>query len=242
MTTPSGWTLPALLKAIVFDVDGTLYRQAPVRRGMAARLLKECARHPVRGWKTSSLIRAYRNAQEELRRGADTDVAEEQLRLACRNAGFALQEGRERLRVWFEEEPLDLVAHAGRPGLREFLAGAAERQLRLGVFSDYPAERKLQALGVREYFHCACCAQQSEVGEFKPSPKGILFAAQGLGATPRETLYVGDRVDVDVAAARQAGIAAVLIGTASGASGEGWIGVREFHELGTLLGFLRRAI
>src|ERR1022692_914514 len=38
MSTGSAFVLPKPLKAIVFDVDGTLYRQSPVRRGMLVRL------------------------------------------------------------------------------------------------------------------------------------------------------------------------------------------------------------
>jgi HAD superfamily hydrolase (TIGR01509 family) len=225
-------TLPSPLKAIIFDVDGTLYRQGPVRRGMMARLLRECVRHPRRGWRTAALVRAFRHAQERLRGTAGSP--QEQLYHACRSAGFAPEDAHPLLRAWFEEGPLDLIARASRPGLRPFLDAAAARRLLLAVFSDYPAESKLEALGIRRYFHCVCCAQQSEVAEFKPSPKGILFAARSLGVAPAEMLYVGDRPAVDVAAARRAGAAAVIL---AARSGEGFIGVRGFDELGRLLGF-----
>ena len=55
------------LKALVFDIDGTLYRQGPLRGAMLSRLLRKHAMHPIRGWQTFRVIKAYREAQEHLR-------------------------------------------------------------------------------------------------------------------------------------------------------------------------------
>src|SRR3954468_16033386 len=74
----------ARLKAIVFDVDGTLYRQGPLRRAMALRLLRTHVTRPAHGWRTLRALSAYRKAQEHLRTGAaSADLAEAQLRMAC---------------------------------------------------------------------------------------------------------------------------------------------------------------
>src|SRR4051794_27917870 len=72
------------LKAIVFDVDGTLYRQSPLRRAMALRLLYAHAVRPLEGLRTFRVLSAYRKAQEHLRDGGvSADLAEAQLRFAC---------------------------------------------------------------------------------------------------------------------------------------------------------------
>jgi FMN phosphatase YigB (HAD superfamily) len=55
------------LKAILIDVDGTLYRQSVVRKAMIMRLLRYSAAAPVRGIRSLRIIAAYRRAQEVLR-------------------------------------------------------------------------------------------------------------------------------------------------------------------------------
>ena len=49
----------APIKAIVFDVDGTLYRQSPVRRAIFASLLSELLINPVQAWGTIRALLAY---------------------------------------------------------------------------------------------------------------------------------------------------------------------------------------
>src|SRR5690349_20196073 len=59
------------IRAVLFDLDGTLYRQAPVRSAMALELLSlplSGLRAAPRRWRA---LQAYRGAQEALR-GAST--------------------------------------------------------------------------------------------------------------------------------------------------------------------------
>ena len=46
---------------------------------------------------------------------------------------------------------------------------------------------------------------------FKPNPRGLLVAIERLGATAGETLYVGDRLDVDLPTAEAAGVRCAII-------------------------------
>src|SRR3982751_1211188 len=70
------------VRAVLFDVDGTLYRQRPLRLRMAAELGGLALTRPLRApaiWRTLS---AYRRAQERLRSGEGADAAR-QLELAA---------------------------------------------------------------------------------------------------------------------------------------------------------------
>src|SRR5262245_48602239 len=72
------------LKAFVFDIDGTMYRQGPLRSAMLVRLLREYAVRPVRGWQTVRVLRAYRQAQERLRaKSVMGDISGAQVALTC---------------------------------------------------------------------------------------------------------------------------------------------------------------
>src|SRR5579864_7680655 len=77
------------LKALIFDVDGTLYEQGPVRRAVFYRLLRVHLADPAGGFFTLRALQAYRNAQETLRtaRSVGSDIAITQLMLASIRVG-----------------------------------------------------------------------------------------------------------------------------------------------------------
>jgi HAD superfamily hydrolase (TIGR01509 family) len=213
------------LRAIIFDLDGTLYRQGSLRRTMALRLLSTHLARPLLGLRTARVLSAYRRAQEQLRTelSEPSDLTAAQLRLACESSGCEAQFVAECVDRWMEREPLRHLAARRRPGLREFLADCRRHGLRLAVLSDYPAQAKLEALGVRDAFDLVLTAQSPEVGLFKPHPRGLLAVAEGVAVTPSECLYIGDREEVDAAAAAAAGIASIIIGPR--------LGFRELREL-----------
>jgi FMN phosphatase YigB (HAD superfamily) len=213
---------PSRLTTIVFDVDGTLYRQSPVRRAMLFRLVAAALASPGSGVAAFRALRAYRRAQEMLR-GTQVEgaLAEAQLRLACEHSGQTEDVVAQIVARWMEREPLVLLERFVEPALRTFLATARTRGLRLGVLSDYPAAAKLAAMGLAEFFDVVVTAQDAEVNRFKPHPGGLVEALRRLGAVPAEALYVGDRHDVDGAVARAAGVPCVIVGRRSGRIAEG---------------------
>jgi HAD superfamily hydrolase (TIGR01509 family) len=166
------------------------------------------------------MLGSYRLAQESLRNsGFEGDVTSAQVDLAAARLGVDSATVLQCVDRWMETTPLDLVAASARDGLREALDTMATAGLQLAVVSDYPAQRKLQALGIADRFQTVVSAQDERVGAFKPNPRGILVALQDLGIEPTSALYVGDRADVDAPAAAAAGVRCVLIGP-DDASGE----------------------
>jgi len=201
------------LKALIFDVDGTLYEQGPVRRTMVYRILRAHLTSPARGLLTLWTLRAYRQAQEVLRGlpPGSGDLAGAQLELASRRTGVSVQRIAFLVAHWMEQEPLPLLASSMRKGTLELLGEAKKRGLRLAAWSDYPAERKLAAMGIGGFFDVVVAAQDPEVQRFKPDPRGLETALQRLALQKNEVLYVGDRPDVDGAAASRAGIRHIIM-------------------------------
>jgi phosphoglycolate phosphatase/putative hydrolase of the HAD superfamily len=134
-----------------------------------------------------------------------------------------------------EQEPLPILARYVRPGLVEFLIACRQRGLRLAVLSDYPAEAKLAALGLDGMFDAVLAAQSAEIGAFKPDPRGLLAIAHRLSAQPLECVYIGDRVEVDAAAAEAAGMACYIIERPANRSMGTWTPVAGFAELQAML-------
>ncbi|MCL4849786.1 MAG: HAD family hydrolase [Bryobacteraceae bacterium] len=200
-------------RALLFDVDGTLYSQAWLRRRMMLRLLKACAGAPLKARPLVRALAAYRSAQEEMRSAAAPfeNLEEAQIELASRRSGVEAARMRALVQQWMEQSPLDLLARCVRPGMADLLRQARERRLGLGVVSDYPCERKLEAMNLRQYFDVIVCAQDREVQCFKPHPRGLEAATRKLGVTSKEVVYIGDRPGVDDDAAVRAGISSILI-------------------------------
>lgn len=204
------------IRAVILDLDGTIYLQRPVRLRMLRRLLSYCAVHPAAGYRTIRTVIAYRRAQELLREPslgppAYQDVAEAQILAACGMTRVEPGAVRNCVARWIEREPLDLLKRYLRPGVREFLIKAKERGLRLAVVSDYPARDKLQSMGLAEYFDVVVTASDADVQRLKPHPKGIQAALARLGVEPEEAVYFGDREEVDSAAAGRAGVTCVIL-------------------------------
>jgi HAD superfamily hydrolase (TIGR01549 family) len=201
------------VRAVLFDLDGTLYRQRPMRALMALELATLAIRHPLQAPVTWRVLAEFRRAQEALR---DQDIrrgaAIEQLELTARRTGLSVDQVDALVAEWMIERPLKYLAHCQAAGLDALLDFLSRRGIKVGVFSDYPPERKLKALGVAGRFSVLVCSADPEVGRFKPHPRGFLVAAARWQIDPSEILVVGDRHDADAAGARAAGMPCVIIG------------------------------
>lgn len=199
--------------AVLFDLDGTLYRQRPLRTLMALELATLALRSPLQAPVTWRVLSEFRRAQEALR-GQPTErgAAVEQLQLTARRTGLSVDQVETLVAEWMIERPLKYMARCRADGLERLLDFLSRRGIRLGVFSDYPPELKLKALGIAGRFSVLVCSADPDVGMFKPHPRGFLVAAARWQIDPSEILVVGDRPDADAAGARAAGMPCVIIG------------------------------
>jgi HAD superfamily hydrolase (TIGR01549 family) len=83
----------------------------------------------------------------------------------------------------------------------------ADGGLRLGIFSDFRPATKLRALRIEHFFEVVISAQDLEVQRFKPDPLGLELVLERMGIVATQALYVGDRAEIDGAAAHRAGMA-----------------------------------
>ena len=209
-----------LPSAVLFDVDGTLYHQGPLRAAMAAELLvapvfQRGPRESIRLWK---MLAAFRKARERLRANEATSQSLESLQYeyAAESVNVPVGRMREAVGEWILTRPNRYLPLVRRKGLRETLAWLRARDIQVGLFSDYPTRSKAEALGIAGSVSVHVCATDVEVNAFKPHPRGFLVACQQWAVDPATVLYVGDRSDVDAEGARRAGMSCVLVGRAAG--------------------------
>jgi len=209
---PSPFGRDQRIRAVLFDVDGTLYRQSVMRTAMATELLATAVRHPldaVRRWHT---LQAYREAQEMLRALPLVGSEDPQLARAAARSRLPLRDVERVVDEWMFRRPLKYLPFCRAAGLVDLLDVLGRCGLEAGVLSDYPAAAKLEALGVADRFQFVLCSTDPEIRALKPNPRGFLVACKRWGLSPREVLVVGDRVDVDGAGASAAGMPCVIVG------------------------------
>lgn len=201
-------------KAIIFDVDGTLYRLRPLQRAVQLHFLRGHWHRPWEVWQVHRAVSAYRRATDDLREvpGDGRNLKDRQIEIAARTSSLPEECVREHVRRWMEEEPLVFLKKFRLEGVEGLLRELRERRMRLGVFSDFPARKKLKALGIEESFEVVVSAHDPGVQRFKPDPRGLRAVLEQLGVEAEEAIYVGDRPSIDGLAAERAGVSFVLAG------------------------------
>jgi HAD superfamily hydrolase (TIGR01549 family) len=189
--------------AWLVDLDGTLYAARPVKLAM----LFEVA---LGGWSALTTLRRFRSEHELLRRTQEQPADPYRLQLERTALALGLEPLEVELEVqeWMLERPGKWLKRFRR---RELLAELSEFQRsggRLALVSDYPARKKLRALGCENLFD-TIVANGEEGGPrwLKPHPDGLLSASARLGVAPERCLVLGDRADADGVAAQRAGMA-----------------------------------
>jgi HAD superfamily hydrolase (TIGR01549 family) len=99
------------------------------------------------------------------------------------------------------------------PESREVVLELFRRGYRLGLVSNTTSSVEVPAL-LKELEITGCFETvilSTVVGKRKPDPAILLDAVQRMGIAPQHCAYIGDRIDRDVAAARQAGFSKAII-------------------------------
>ena len=150
---PVSVNFPTSLRAVVFDVDGTLYNQRRLRRKMTAHLLSQFAGRPLQGLLAIRVLRAHRKALERLRlEEQPSDIAAGQVEFCCSRTGVDEATARHIVTELFDQAPIRFLSECRQPGLEEFLVEARKAGVCLGIVSDYPASTKLRALNLEGFF------------------------------------------------------------------------------------------
>jgi FMN phosphatase YigB (HAD superfamily) len=187
-------------RAVVFDVDGTLYDARRLRRRMLAELFVYCLADPRR----LTLLRKlqlYRRERERLAEEEAADIATLQYERPAALLGVPYQAIEQTITPWIYRRPLRHLEAVRISGIRRFFDYLRESGRQLGVLSDYPAEGKLEALGLEAHFVVA--GTDPEVNRLKPHPAGLEVLTRALGVDPSDCLLIGDRDDRDAEVARR---------------------------------------
>lgn len=188
-----------LVRAVAFDLDGTLVDSAPdIQHALNDALKKEgLPRFDL------DLVRSW------IGDGPDVLIARA---LAHEGRGDADDEFRARLRRWFDAATLAAPLAGGTvyPGILDLVAGL-RRLLPMVAVTNKPtplARAVLDAAGVLPFLDGVHGADAPALR--KPAPAMLLAACERLGVAPAQMLMVGDS-EPDMRSAQAAGCPAMLV-------------------------------
>lgn len=190
-------------EAWLVDLDGTLYRAAPVKAAMAGELL-------LGGWAALPTLRRFRQAHETLRQAghAGDDPYRAQIEHTAREMDVDPEDVLRTVVEWMHERPAPWIRRFLRHALLEEIRGFRQQGGKTALVSDYPARRKLEGIGLMDLFDTIVASgEPGGPKRLKPHPEGYLSAAERLGVDPARCLVIGDRDDADGSAARAAKMA-----------------------------------
>ena len=179
------------IRAVVFDLDGTLVDSMPL------------------------VLRAFAHALEPFR--PDMSVMDIFQRLGGPPARMMLEltgdeakaaEAMRRLEAFGFDNGALLEPFAGMQGMLEVLHGSG---LDMAIWTGRDrgtTEAILAAHGLHRYFKVVVCGD--DLSTHKPHPEGLLTILRRLNVLPADTLYAGD-ADADVLGGADAGVRTVLI-------------------------------
>lgn len=185
------------IKAVAFDIDGTLYHEAKFNR----LIFSHFVRHIV-------FFSHFGLVRKELRKkdfyedfaGTQTEMMAKRMHCSKEEAAQKLDKiVYSGLKKYFTMlEPCD--------GAIELIRRLKENGLKIGLLSDFPPEQKGDIWGIKQY--CDFCLGSEEIGALKPSSYVFNVLQQKFDVPAENILYIGNNFKYDVLGPKEAGMKA----------------------------------
>jgi|GEM_PF-1260025 len=211
------WTTK--IKAIGFDLDGTLYQNPPdMTNWLAKELVKKVATHL--GKQYDEVEEEYLARREKYRGNT----------LTLNSFGL---DGEQVFQQLFDEVPME--KYIQREAELTRLMARLQKRFKLFVISNGTRRqivKKMKYMGLSTKLFKPLIACYDHEGWMKPQPAAFLSALEELELSPEEVVYVGDRRSTDIEGAQGVGMKAILIG---GESEEADAVIESVYEIEPLL-------
>jgi len=185
------------IKAVAFDIDGTLYRESEFNLMIAGHFLRHIVFFSHFGLVRKALRKKdyypdFVKTQSEMM-AKSLHCSPEQ---ALKKMDKIVYSG---LVKYFEEiKPCD--------GVKELIEKLKAKGLKVALLSDFPPEQKGDIWGLKQY--CDFCLGSEDIGALKPSKYVFTALQEKLDVPAEEILYIGNNYKYDVIGPKSAGMKA----------------------------------
>jgi putative hydrolase of the HAD superfamily len=193
-----------MIRAICFDFDGTLARFRGDLNALSMRMNQQLGLEdfsPAMLQKLSKTFRSFEYAPEPVTLASATIKTMAALEMTPK--GNVLEVCQEFIRDYAAQ--MELLPNALET-LEYF------RDLPKAIITNGPSDLQraaIKAVKLEHHFQTILVSGDADVAIAKPNPRIFQIACERLGVEPRETLMIGDRIDLDVEGAIAAGLQAI---------------------------------
>lgn len=192
-------------KAILFDLDGTLYSSKKMQVYMFLKLCSHLIFHPS-DWRILNIISTFRTEREHHAGEIyvePTLLKEQQFQWVADTLKLPIEKIKNTIEQWMYTVPLIYINRCKYKEVDTVLSVLKERNISFAIVSDYPVDEKINSMHISADIRVS--ALDLDINALKPCPKGFIQAAARLGYPIEQCWIVGDRDDRDGEAARAAG-------------------------------------
>lgn len=181
------------IKAVAFDIDGTLYDERPFNKIVFPYVLRH--------------VNTFFNYWRTRRHMHSTDEYDEfysyQAKVMGKNLHCSPEKANQKIKdiLHYGLEPIFGQLQAC-DGVLDLIKRLKQSGLKIALLSDLPTEQKGDIWGIRPFSDVVICSEVS--GAIKPSKKPFLLISNMLGIKPEEILYIGNNYKYDILGAKAA--------------------------------------
>ena len=183
------------IKAVAFDIDGTLYRNWQLNVRMSFHFLK----HHL-------FFLHYGLVRKELRKmPASKNFVQLQDELMAKKINCTPEEAHRQLdEIVYEGLKKYFPRITPCAGVVELIKKLKEKGYKIAILSDFPPSQKGDLWGLLEY--CDVVLGSEDIGALKPAPEPFAALVEELHIPSDQILYVGNSHKYDVIGARKVGL------------------------------------
>ena len=200
---PKFYSVPQDLRAIIFDIDSTLYtNSAYAFEQVDCQVRRFASERGITNDEARKMVSDYRKKFARENGGKKISLSNTLLQF-----GVSIEQSVQ----WRREliEPADFLGPDKE--LQETLAALSVRFKLLCVTNNpiLPAQKTLAALGIEKWIEVLVGLDSCNLS--KPAKEPFVLAAQKAGVAPKNIISVGDRYDLDIAPALELGMGGALV-------------------------------